>query len=63
MWAPNQKEALVEILANRAPLSGISVHKEGVYMTTVGLDNCMKYFLLELQIILCILESGICVTM
>jgi hypothetical protein len=42
MWAPNQKEALVELLANRAPLSGIAVHKEGVYMATIGLDNRMK---------------------
>lgn len=42
MWSPNQKEALVEILANRGPLSDIAVHKEGVYMTTIGLDNRMK---------------------
>jgi U3 small nucleolar RNA-associated protein 7 len=42
MWAPNQKEALVEMLAHKAPISGIAVHRQGVYMATISLDNRLK---------------------
>ena len=42
MYTPNTKEALVTILAHRAPISAIAVDTSGAYMATVGLDSQLK---------------------
>lgn len=42
MWSPNNREALVEMLAHKAPLSGVAVDRTGSYMATVGLDKQLK---------------------
>ncbi|CAD5218438.1 unnamed protein product [Bursaphelenchus okinawaensis] len=42
MWSPNSKEALVEMLTHKAPLSGIAINRDGKTMVTVGLDKQLK---------------------
>ncbi|KAG6459502.1 hypothetical protein O3G_MSEX011416 [Manduca sexta] len=42
LWAPTVKEPLAKILCHKAPVTAISVNKNGMYMATSGVDRSMK---------------------
>ncbi|CAD5224862.1 unnamed protein product [Bursaphelenchus xylophilus] len=42
MWSPNSKEAIIEMLAHKAPLSDLAISRDGKRMVTVGLDRQLK---------------------
>lgn len=46
MWSPAAGKALVSMFCHKAPVLDVCVDRSGNYLTTVGMDSCLKVMMI-----------------